>query len=271
LRARSITVVTCPTVETRLLGVLDQRALRKSLLEQTSPSTYIAFTSRMGIEGSMRACGPRLRAALRRGDLTAIALGADAEALIAHGVPRDRIISPKDASPSGIVEEMCMRVPRRFRTSTSIRCPVPRVVGLAEPPVVPKMVQELRRAGFSTSRFPAYETRWPGPSKRARRAMTRLAAPDAIDAIALTSTAEAEGLLRLAELYGVRRCVRDVPVVVHGPVTAAGARSIGLYPAAVNKRYATFAGLADTVDALCTRRIVGAWILRTLDESWLLD
>jgi len=45
-----------------------------------------------------------------------------------------------------------------------VLCPVPRVVGLEEPPVVPDFLRELEVAGWVPTRVDAYETRWLRPA-----------------------------------------------------------------------------------------------------------
>lgn len=269
LEERGARVVSCPAVHTELLSRRDAKRLRRELLN--GEYDYVAFTSRRGVEGAMRACGPRLGRRFARGRPTAIALGADADALGSYGVPRDRVLVPSKASPAGVVSLLRQRVPRKERATTTVLCPVPHIVGLSEPPVVPNFIASLRRAGFSCERTPAYTTRWPGPSRGARAAVQRLAD---FDAIAITSTAEAEGLKRFCDLYNVnlrRGHAAGVPIVVHGPVTAGGAQRCGVRVAAVNREFGSFAGLADTVMRVCALRLMGAWVLDVVDGSWLLD
>ena len=268
LKSRGSSVVTCPTVQTELLRRRDQGQLRRDLLRECD---FVAFTSRRGIEAAVRACGPRLCRQFRRGDSIPIALGADAEALVARGVPRDCILVPRRSTPAGIISMLRATVPRRQRRATTVLCPVPLVVDLSEPPVVPRFVYGLRRAGFDCARFPAYLTRWPGKSRSARRSV-RMLADGRVDAIALTSTAEAEGLLRYCDEYSIALPSNaDVPVVAHGRVTAGGARACGMRVAAFNRRPASFAGLADAIEAVLRRRRNGEWILEMVEESWLLD
>ena len=227
LHAQGAAVVHLEAVRTELLHGGDQRKLRRALLIDHRNGDYVAFTSRRGIQGARRACGSQLTKAFTHGDkpFLAIALGADADALVACGVPHERVLVPRVASPAGIVAMLRARVPRAQRAATTVLCPVPRVVGLTEPPVVPRFLRALRRAGFGYARVDAYETRWPGAGRAARAATARLAVPGAIDAIAVTSTAEVEGLQRYCALYGVGLRRAAVPLVAHGPVTAGGARA----------------------------------------------
>ena len=270
LKDRGARVLSLPCVQTELLSGHEKRELRRELLGRECD--YVAFTSRRGVEAAAGACGPQLCEAFGRGKPTAIALGADADALVARGVPRDRVLVPRSASPDGIVSMLRSRVRRRDRASTTVLCPVPRVDGLTEPRVVPRFVDALRRAGFRTERFPAYVTRWPGPDRAARSSVRRLQRPGEVDAIAITSTAEVEGLLRYCAWHGVQLPGSAlVPIVAHGPVTAAGARAMGVRVAAVNRNSHAFAGLADAIARTCARRLTGECLLALVDGAWLLD
>lgn len=284
LEARGARVVRCPAVTTTLPTGRDAAALRRRLLSRRGAlrGEYVAFTSRRGIEAAVRACGARrLRKALDARPSSssaeqppwAIALGADAGALVSAGMPPQRVLTPRRASPDGAVALLRARVPRKLRGATTVLCPIPCVAGLSEPAVVPAFLRALRKAGFAVEAFPAYSTRWPGPSRAAARAMRReLARPGGVDAIALTSTAEAEGLLRHARAHGVALpSGADTPVVALGPTTAAGARALGVRVDVVNRRYASFAGLADALAAVVRKRRLGRTLLALWEGEWLLE
>ncbi|KAJ6923734.1 hypothetical protein NC652_017146 [Populus alba x Populus x berolinensis] len=114
-----------------------------------------------------------------------------------------------------------------------VLCPVPRVVGLEEPPVVPDFLRELEAAGWVPIRVDAYETRWLGP-------------------------ACAKGVVeRSDEWEMMRRRWPNLVVVANGPVTAAGAESLGVNVNVVSERFDSFQG---TVDAVKTK-------LRGLDST----
>ncbi|CAA6672294.1 unnamed protein product [Spirodela intermedia] len=129
------------------------------------------------------------------------ALGKDAELLhhdgflskLCRNPHRIRVLVPEIASPDGLVAAL------GEGSGKKILCPVPAVVGLAEPPVVPEFLQALAAMGWAPARVPAYETRWAG----AACAASLLAAPP-VDAVVFTSTAEVEGLLKALAAAGWR-------------------------------------------------------------------
>ncbi|CAN4080401.1 unnamed protein product [Withania somnifera] len=223
----------------------------KSFLEEFSA---LAFTSRTGITAFSEALSinpiPPLTA---NGDLlTVAALGKDAELLdqdfigkMCGNPERIRILVPPIATPSGLVEALGLGEGRK------VLCPVPLVIGLEEPPVVPKFLEDLSRRGWIPVRLNAYETRWAG-AKCALDVVINSEEECGFDAIVFTSTGEVEGLLKSLKEFGLdwsmvrRRCPRMV-VAAHGPVTAAGAESLGVGIDVVSSNFGSFDGVVDAL------------------------
>jgi len=138
----------------------------------------------------------------------------------------------------------------------SVLCPVPRVIGVNEPPVVPGFLQELRRGGWVPVRVEAYGTRWAGPG--CAEGIVTASEEGGLDAVVFTSTAEVEGLLQSLKEFGLgfadlrRRCPRLV-VAAHGPVTAAGAQRLGVEVDVVSSRFGSFDGVIDVLNVTFSR------------------
>lgn len=223
----------------------------KSFLEEFSA---LAFTSRTGITAFSEALSINPTPPLTPdGDiLTVSALGKDAELLdqdfigkICGNPERIRILVPPIATPSGLVEALGLGQGRK------VLCPVPLVIGLEEPPVVPKFLEDLSKRGWIPVRLNAYETRWAG-AKCALDVVTKSEEECGFDAIVFTSTGEVEGLLKSLKEFGLdwsmvrRRCPRMV-VAAHGPVTAAGAESLGVGIDVVSSNFGSFDGVVDAL------------------------
>ncbi|OEL32093.1 Tetraketide alpha-pyrone reductase 1 [Dichanthelium oligosanthes] len=202
------------------------------------PFAAIAFTSRSGISAFARALPtsshhrPLSDSAL---PFTVAALGSDADLLdrafldrlCGGGDAGARVVTvlvPDVPTPAGLVEALGRGSGRR------VLCPVPDVVGLREPPVVPDFLAGLEAAGWVPVRAPAYTTCWAGPGCAGPLVDPDAAAPDAV---VFTSTAEVEGLLKGLDAAGwswegLRARWPGMVVAAHGPVTAGGARSLGV-------------------------------------------
>lgn len=116
---------------------------------------------------------------------------------------------------------------------------------------MPDFLAGLEAAGWVAVRAPAYTTCWAGP-----RCAEALVDPDAapLDAVVFTSTAEVEGLLKGLEAVGwtwARLTARwpGMVVAAHGPVTAGGARSLGVEVDIVSTRFSSFHGVVDALAA----------------------
>lgn len=252
LESAGARVILLPTIVTEFLS--DDTTLRKTLLNQgrtTPPPDYVAFTSRRGIQAALRACRKeKLVNRFNKRVMQPIALGVDAEALSSAGVDHSFILTPeKTPTPQGIVELLCALVKPSERHHTRILCPIPLVSGgLTEPPVVPNFLQSLHDEGFvHVEAVHAYETSWTGPSAAAEEILTNA---DTVNVIAISSTAEAEGLLLLCQHYGV---TLKTKIAVHGPVTASGVEALGLDVDAVSQDSSSFRGMCHAV-AQCTRK-----------------
>jgi len=236
----------------------DPDRLRPFLLPGAlDPFAALAFTSRSGISAFARALSSSSHHPLADASalpFTVAALGSDAD-LLDHAFlsrlcgaaagTRVSVLVPDVPTPAGLVEALGRGSGRR------VLCPVPDVVGLREPPVVPDFLAGLEAAGWVAVRAPAYTTCWAGP-----RCAEALVDPDAapLDAVVFTSTAEVEGLLKGLESAGwtwarlTARCPGMV-VAAHGPVTAGGARSLGVEVDVVSARFSSFHGVVDALAA----------------------
>ncbi|WIA22644.1 hypothetical protein OEZ86_009619 [Tetradesmus obliquus] len=226
-------------------------------LQQLESYSHLAFTSKNGILAVLE----RL-AALHGGPEEAVqyvqqsgiklcALGADGQVLRDAGLQVH--VSPKEASTKGLAAELAAT---SQAAGAHILCPVPHVAGgLVEPPIVPRFMDALAAAGADALRVPAYLTSLglPGPECCAKEAA--LLQQGYFDAIAFSSTAEAQGLCLLMD--GKEAVVSAVQqhctvLAAHGPYTAAGAGDVlGLPVPIVSRNFSTFNGLvAALADAL---------------------
>lgn len=213
----------------------------------------IAFTSRSGITALLDAATEIGEPLLpSRGDTFLIAaLGKDSE-LLDHGflsricpnTSRIRVVVPEIATPNGLAEALGVGNNRR------VLCPVPRVVGLNEPPVVPNFLRDLEAKGWVPVRVDAYETRWAGPD--CARKLVERGKDEKLDAIVFTSTGEVEGLLKSLGHLGLewevmRKRWPEMVVAAHGPVTAAGAERLGVKVDLVSSKFDSFNGVVDAL------------------------
>ncbi|KAJ8753231.1 hypothetical protein K2173_017838 [Erythroxylum novogranatense] len=249
LALNSLTPLWCPTITTK--------PTPQALVHHLAPNSLtgfsaLAFPSRTAIS-AVTAASLSLPTPLLppSGDKFIVAaLGKDAELINEEFLRRFcgdnekvRVLVPPTATPADMVRCLGEGFGRR------VLCPVPRVVGLTEPPVVPGFIRELEESGWVPVRVDAYETRWSGP-KCARTIVERR--EKGLDAVVFTSIGEVEGLLKsLVELgwdwETVRRVWPRLVVAAHGPVTAAGAESLGVDVDVVNGRFDSFGGVAEAV------------------------
>jgi uroporphyrinogen-III synthase len=231
----------------------------RSLLENLSDYDYVAFTSRRAIQAAVQIGGPHLIECLQSQKPKALALGVDAEELVSAGVDRSAILVPDDATPNGIVSvlDFFLLVDRinsgehnsgeKTSRKRRILCPVPRFEGrLSEPPVIPLFLENLQNLGLEVDRVDAYVTRWAGPSHHAKQALQGLR-DGSIQALCVSSTAEAEGLLLLCQEYGLDWKACKVKVAVHGQMTAEGAQALGLKVHAISKYSSSVSGVVGAV------------------------
>ncbi|XP_078432482.1 uncharacterized protein LOC144704110 [Wolffia australiana] len=226
-------------------------ALRGHLGGGAASFSVVAFTSRVGISAfSAALAGDPPPGNSAGGPLTVCALGKDAEllyegellSLLRRGGRRVDVLVPETASPDGLVAALR---PGRGRR---VLCPVPAVIGLAEPAVVPEFLRGLAARGWAPERVGAYETRWAGEGCAA--ALMAAAWPP--DALVFTSTAEVEGLVKALAAAGRRwRAVRErwpgMVVAAHGPVTAGGAAALGVEVDVVSSSFGCFDGVLDAI------------------------
>ncbi|KAK7304121.1 hypothetical protein RJT34_15183 [Clitoria ternatea] len=223
------------------------------------PFSAIAFTSRTAIHSFLQASIPLPQPPLPPfgPTFTLAALGKDSELLNKHFVSRIcnnshriRVLVPKTATPSALAAALGSGGGR------SVLCPVPRVVGVEEPPVVPDFLRELAVGGWVPVRVEAYETRWAGST--CAEGIVRASQDGGLDAVVFTSTAEVEGLLKSLREFGLgfgdlrRRCPGLV-VAAHGPVTAAGAERLGVEVDVVSSKFGSFDGVVDALNVTFAR------------------
>ncbi|PIN12564.1 Uroporphyrinogen III synthase UROS/HEM4 [Handroanthus impetiginosus] len=213
----------------------------------------VAFTSRTGITAFAEAlAGITIPPLAADGEIFTIsALGKDSELLdeffivkLCENPGRIRVLIPPIATPSGLVEAM------RLGQGKKVLCPVPLVIGLEEPPVVPKLLADLARRGWVPVRVNAYETRWLSGVAELVKMMEEECG---VDAIVFTSTGEVEGLLKSLGEVGlnwemVRQMCPRMVAAAHGPVTAAGAEKLGVGIDVVSSRFDSFDGVVDALE-----------------------
>ncbi|CAJ1975572.1 unnamed protein product [Sphenostylis stenocarpa] len=269
----TVAFTTPPNYAARLSNLLTLSAYTPlwcpTLLIQPTPSTLtsflsphslhlfsaIAFTSRTAIQAFLQAATPLSHPPLppQGPTFTLAALGKDADLIDAHFLSAfcsnsDRlcVLVPPTATPSALAAALGDGCGRK------VLCPVPRVVGVEEPPVVPGFLRELRCGGWVPVRVEAYETRWAGAGC-AEGIVKASEEEGGLDAVVFTSTAEVEGLLKSLKEFGLgfadlrRRCPRLV-VAAHGPVTAAGAQRLGVEVDVVSSRFGSFDGVIDVLN-----------------------
>ncbi|KAK7304775.1 hypothetical protein VNO77_42662 [Canavalia gladiata] len=268
----TVAFTTPPNYAARLSELLTLNAYNPlwcpTLLVQPTPSTLtpylsphsldpfsaIAFTSRTAIQAFLQAATPLSEPLLPSSGpiLTLAALGKDSELLdndfisrICSNSERVRVLVPLTATPSALAAALGEGGGRK------VLCPVPRVVGLKEPPVVPGFLRDLRASGWVPVRVEAYETRWAGP--RCAQGIVRASEEGGLGAVVFTSSAEVEGLLNSLREFGLgfgdlrTRCPRLV-VAAHGPVTAAGAKRLGVEVDVVSSKFDSFDGVVDVLN-----------------------
>ncbi|KVH92133.1 uncharacterized protein LOC112515167 [Cynara cardunculus var. scolymus] len=248
----------CPTI-----AVEPTTQTKSSLLHYLSPPnplldqfSALAFTSRSGISAFSDALlelnSPPLSPSGE--PFTISALGKDADLIdnsfigrICDNSRRIKLLVPEIATPAGLARALGLGRGRK------VLCPVPLVVGLEEPRVVPDFLRDLVSKGWVAVRVNAYETRWMGAVCAA--ALLRKDGSPAVDAIVFTSTGEVEGMLKSLRVMGldwetVRRENPAMVVAAHGPVTAAGAESLGVGVDVVSSRFSSFDGVVDALALL---------------------
>eukprot|EP00775_Hariotina_reticulata_P009061 gene9061-9231_t len=244
-----------PGVEICRLASPDHRLQFDAALLQLSSYSHLAFTSKNGIlavlerltelQGGLEAAA----AYIQESGIKLCALGADGEVLQEVGLQVD--VSPAEASTKGLAAELAASGQAQ---GARVLCPVPHVTGgLIEPPVVPRFLAALERAGALPSRVPAYTTTVGLPSADCCSMEAQLLQDGHFDAIAFSSTAEAQGLcILLRGREAVARAVQKHGIILaaHGPYTAAGAAEVlKLAVPVVSQNFASFQGLVSALEA----------------------
>ncbi|XP_024543433.1 uncharacterized protein LOC9656883 [Selaginella moellendorffii] len=240
--------VSCPTIAVERTPHT-QSSVRRAV---SALHTYscIAFTSRSGIASIAHALGEvRLSGCA---ELVVGALGKDAELIQELDLFKEHreqqrltVVVPRVATPDALVEELGDGAGRR------LLCPVPYACGgLSEPDVVPNFVAALQRHGWDVERLDAYATSWTGSAS-----VTPLLA-GAVDALVFTSTAEVEGLLMALHAHHLTiASLWPCVLVAFGPVTARGAKRLGVDVDVVGHRFNSFTDLADLLVSHFRKRL----------------
>mmetsp|Transcript_36733 Transcript_36733/g.93900 ORF Transcript_36733/g.93900 Transcript_36733/m.93900 type:complete len:342 (-) Transcript_36733:44-1069(-) len=224
-----------------------------ALLANLEDYTHIAFVSTNSFHSvlsrlSLMHGGPQeAAAAIVWSGARCCALGADAEELRRNGVPCH--VQPAEASTMGLAREL---EGRGEAAGARVLCPVPSVEGyLTEPRVVPAFLAALEEAGADAVRANAYLSRH-GLGAQDAAAEREMLERGRIDAIAFSSTAEAQGLAHaMGGATAVRSAVEQHGVVLaaHGRYTAAGAGEVlGMPVECVSRDSSTFAGLVHALE-----------------------
>lgn len=223
-----------PTI---VIEPLADYAVFDQALRERNKYTWIAFTSRNGIEAFFNRAKALGLGPDDFNQLKFAAIGNDARALEQGGIKPDLV--PSVSSPKGIVEELEHRGERG-----TVIVPVPDVVGMEEPLVVPEFIAALEAAGLQTLRVPAYTT---ARMTEGLSTGTRMLLNGEIDMLALTSRGEIESLLLS---LGDQRDVLDGETVVacFGPITAAGVKLRNIRVDVVSKDYSRFEGFVEAME-----------------------
>ncbi|KAF5841511.1 Uroporphyrinogen-III synthase HemD-domain-containing protein [Dunaliella salina] len=241
------------------LGSLDA-ALHALITEpHHHPYTHIAFTSKNGIYATLQRAAELCEdlqqghalgldssgldaaaQAILKSGVKLCALGADGDVLLRAGLPVH--VSPAEASTLGLVQELKTLDEAQ---GARILCPVPLVASpLVEPKVVPRFLAALSEAGAHAERVDAYETSAGCSSSACALEMDALRAGH-IDAIAFSSTAEAQGLKGIYG-EGLKDVLlsHNVVLAAHGPYTRDGVQEVlGMPVSVVSHNFKTFEGL----------------------------
>jgi uroporphyrinogen-III synthase len=240
-----------PAIETTHLSASEHQQTLVSALKDLASYDMLLFTSRNGIVAVLNVLkqefGDLKSAAdyITHSNVQCWALGVDAEALHMSGIMDVQV--PDKASTQGLVAQLSRM---GLLANRKALCPVPLVIPpLVEPSVVPDFLRGLQQSECIATRVNAYETSLACSSNQCKAEKNMLESGE-IDAIALSSTAEAQGLLQAvgkdALLHAVKR---GLVLAAHGPQTAAGAgKVLGLEIACVSKDYSSFAGLIHALE-----------------------
>ncbi|KAH1056679.1 hypothetical protein J1N35_034744 [Gossypium stocksii] len=244
----------CPTITTS--------PTPQSLIPHLSPPSLshfsaVAFPSRASIASFSVAADslPKPLLPSHGPTFTLAALGKDSELIdtpfisqICSNSQRVKLLVPPTATPN------CLALSLGEGYGRKVLCPVPKVVGLNEPPVVPNFLDDLKSGGWFPVRIDAYETRWLGPD--CATAVVKKGEEkggEVYAAIVFTSSGEVEGFLKSLKEFGwdwgtVRRRWPGLVVAAHGPVTAAGAERLGVDVDVVSSDFGSFQGVVDALD-----------------------
>ncbi|BDM81233.1 hypothetical protein AM10699_41000 [Acaryochloris marina MBIC10699] len=226
--------IVMPTIETY---ALDPAPDLDHALQQLRDFSWVAFTSRTGIQAVMLRLQQLDIPLFLLNQCHICAIGQDADQLQTLGVRVDLI--PKESSPAGLVAELA-QIPDI--DTRRILVPIPQVERIPEPEIVPKFLADLEQLGLTVVSVPAYVTR-------------RLDATDyaveveqirqgKVDAISFSSTAEISALLQMVDAETLmKHCV----IACFGPYTAGNAKDLGLSVDIVSQDFSSFTGFTTAI------------------------
>lgn len=223
-----------PTIETCALA---SSSLLDHALHHLSRFTWIAFTSRTGIQAvAQRLQQLNLPLSVLH-QCRVCAIGQDAQQLLDLGIQIDLI--PPEPSPAGLMAALAQTPNVALQ---QILVPVPQVEGLPEPNVVPEFIAGLENLGLTVTRVPAYATR----RLEADCYLHELAwiRQGRVDAIAFSSTAEISALLQMIDAKTIQQ---NCAIACFGPYTARNAERLGLSVDIVSQDFSSFNGFVDAI------------------------
>jgi uroporphyrinogen-III synthase len=245
LEEAGATVVACPTVDTQFLTDPEEKANLQRIIDTISKHTT-TLLSPLVVESRL-CCSREPRVSLNR-FLRSIQSHGFGSRCRGTGFSGCRfLVDPHSRYSESARNCLSFGILDRTRVQAlCVLCPVLKV-DQTEPSAVPDFLASLQSLGLSSvHRVNAYVARWTGLTSTTEEAL-RLLRLREISAIAISSTAEVEGLQLLLASDGVDCCLKHVNVAAHGPVTARGARALGLPVHAISEDSSSFAGMVDTV------------------------
>lgn len=249
-----------PCISTTPLLPGDRDQLDNAIL-RLSDYSLVAFTSRVAISSfssALRAVvsddAAAAQLALKASGITIAALGADAQAV------RDQLhvlpdIIPVTATPDALADLLAADPTWHGK---SILCPVPRVTGMAEPPVIPNFLSALKEAGCLPYAVPAYDTSIVPREKLAPELAWMN--DGLVEAVVISSTGEAQALRGLLteeelDLFVEEVKAKRIVLAAHGPVTAEGICDVfGDLEVVVSDHFSTFQGVVDALEEEFAKR-----------------
>lgn len=223
-----------PTIETY---ALDPAPALDEALQQLRNFSWIAFTSRTGIQAFILRLQQLDIPLFLLNQCRICAIGQDAERLKELGIHVDLV--PAESSPAGIVSELA-QIPEIG--NQSILVPIPQVEKMPEPDIVPKFIAGLQQLGLAVVSVPTYVTRRLDATDYAVE--LELIRQGNVDAIAFSSTAEISALLQMVDADTI---AKNCLIACFGPYTARNAEELGLAVDLVSQDFSSFTGFVEAI------------------------